>query len=87
MALGEPRRGASLLVTYLVVGVCTVFTALRPTWQVAVLALLAGPIALLCNLLRFLCWGGIAIYMDFDAVSPWPRAMSVSSVRMRGFPN
>lgn len=76
VALGEPRRGASLLVTYVVIGVCVTFAAIRPAWQVAVLLLAAGPIALLCNLFRFLCWGGITIYAQPDPTSAWPRAVS-----------
>jgi hypothetical protein len=76
VALGEPRRGASLLVTYVVVGVCVVFAAIRPAWQVVLLAFSAGPIALVCNLFRLLCWGSIAIYVTPDPTSAWPRAAS-----------
>ena len=76
VALGEPRRGAALLPTYVVLGVLVVFARVRATWQVAVLAVLAAPIALACNLIRLLSWGTVSIYGDFDPTSPWPRLIA-----------
>lgn len=73
VALGEPRRGASLLVTYVVIGVFVVFTRIRPFWQVALVALAAGPISLFCNWLRIVCWGLIAVYTAPDPTSSIPR--------------
>ncbi len=76
VALGEPQRGAALLVTYLVVGTCVVFAQRRPFWQTAVLGVVAGPIALLCNLLRLLLWGLTNIYVTSDPTSAIPRAVA-----------
>lgn len=78
VALGEPRRGASLLVTYVVIGVFVVFTRIRPFWQVALVALAAGPISLLCNWLRIVCWGVIAVYAAPDPTSSVPRMVATT---------
>lgn len=76
VALGEPRRGAGLLVTYLVLGVFVTFARVRPAWQVAVMALLAVPIVLLCNLARLVAWGLIEIYGHTPPGSAWPRVVA-----------
>lgn len=44
-------------------------------WQIMLLALAAAPISLLCNFLRIMCWGLIAIYTRPDPVNPGPRAI------------
>ena len=76
VALGEPRRGASLLATYVAVGVFVVFARIRPIWQVVLMALAAAPIAILCNFFRLLCWGLVQIYSGLDPPSEWPRAIA-----------
>jgi exosortase len=73
-ALGESNRGAALLATYAAIGVFVVFARIRPFWQVALMAAAAGPIALLCNIFRLVCWGIVAIYLPTEPVSPVPRA-------------
>ncbi len=78
VATGEPRRGASMLLTYAVLGVFVVFARVRPSWQALLMALAAVPIVLLCNLLRLLCWGVISIYAQPDPVSPVPRAIAAA---------
>ncbi len=76
VAAGEPRREAALLLTYAVVGVFVTFARVRPLWQVLLLALLAVPVVLLCNLFRIIVWGLINIYVDSDPVSALPRAVA-----------
>lgn len=76
VALGDTRRGAALLITSVVVGVFVVFARVRPFWQVATLAVAAVPIALMCNLLRVLMWGGITIYAHPAPTETWPRTLA-----------
>lgn len=76
IALGETRCAASLLVTYVFVGVFVVFIRIRPSWQVAALALAAIPISLLCNLVRLVCQGILTVYISHDAVNPSIRTTS-----------
>jgi exosortase len=76
IALGEPRRGASLLMAYAVIGVFVTFSRLRPVWQIAVLAVATIPIALLCNLARTVTWGPVTIYGGVGPASPVPRAVA-----------
>lgn len=73
VAPGEPRRGASLLLTYAAIGVFVTFARLRPSWQVALLALLAVPVVMVCNLCRLLVLGLISIYANPNPFSPVPR--------------
>ena len=70
-------RGARLLVASVAVGVFVVFSRIRPVWQVVVMALLAGPIALFCNLVRMFAWGATTIYGGFGPLSGVPRAVSI----------
>ena len=77
IALGEYSRGARLLVASVAVGVFVVFSRIRPVWQVAVMVLLAGPIALFCNLVRMFAWGATTIYGGFGPLSGLPRAVSI----------
>lgn len=76
IALGEPRRGASLLMSYAIIGVFVTFSRLRPVWQIAVLAVATIPIALLCNLVRTVTWGPVTIYGGVGPASPVPRAVA-----------
>ncbi len=76
VALGEPRRGASLVVTYLVVGTCVIFAQPRSLGQTVFLGLVAGPLALLCSFLRLVLWGLANIYVTSDPGSAVPRALS-----------
>lgn len=77
IALGEYSRGARLLVASVAVGVFVVFSRIRPVWQVVVMTLLAGPIALFCNLVRMFAWGATTIYGGFGPLSGLPRAVSI----------
>ncbi len=76
VALGETRCAASLLVTYIFVGVFVVFSRIRPSWHVAMLALAAIPFSLSCNLFRLVCQGILTVYVSHDAVNPSFRAAS-----------
>jgi len=76
IALGEPRRGASLLLASLVIGVFVVFAQVRPFWQVAVMAVLAGPVVMLGNALRVFTWGVVTIYGQAMPTSGAPRAVA-----------
>lgn len=76
IALGESRRGASLLMAYACIGVFVAFVRVRPAWQVAFLAASAVPIVLLCNLLRIVTWGLVVIYGQAGATSPTPRGVA-----------
>lgn len=76
VAPGEPHRGAALLMTYVVVGVFVVFSRVRPMWQVVIMAALAGPVSLLCNLARIVCWGLLTVYVRPDSLSSWPRVIA-----------
>ena len=76
IALGEPFRGASLLLPCLTVGVFVSFARIRPFWQILISAIMAAPIVLLCNLLRIVSWGIVTIYGRFGPTSPWPRTLS-----------
>lgn len=77
IALGEPHRGASLLLSYLTIGVFVTFVRIRPLWQVAVMSVAAAPVVLICNFARVVCWGVVAIYADSDPLSPVPRIVSI----------
>jgi hypothetical protein len=76
IALGEPFRGASLLVPCLTIGVFVSFAQIRPIWQILISAIMAGPIVLVCNLLRIVSWGVVTIYGGFGPLSPVPRTLS-----------
>jgi hypothetical protein len=77
IALGEYSRGAALLVGYVAVGVFVVFSRIRPLWQVIVMAIVAAPVAVFCNFVRFLVWGGTTIYGSCGPLSAVPRAVSI----------
>jgi len=73
IAAAEPHRGASLLLTYIGLGVFVAFVTIRPFWQVAFLAVAAVPIALACNWVRLLTWGIVTIYWQAAPTSAMPR--------------
>ena len=73
IALGESNRGASLLLSYLMLGVYVTYASVRPVWKIVVMAILAGPVVLLSNLLRVLIWGLVTIYGGAEPASSWPR--------------
>ncbi len=77
IALGEPRRGASLLAAYAVIGVLVIFARVRPLWQVLALLAAGAPIVLGCNLARMLVWGLVSIYGRTAEISGLPRITSV----------
>ncbi len=76
IALGASNRGAALLVTYAVVGVFVAFSRIRPLWELALMALAAGPVLLAANLLRMLTWGVVTMYTAAGPVSPVPRVVA-----------
>ncbi|MHC5002722.1 MAG: archaeosortase/exosortase family protein [Planctomycetota bacterium] len=76
IALGEPRRGATLLLAFLTVGVFVTFIRVRPLWKVAVAALAAAPLVLLANYARLLIHGVVTIVIGADPLSPLPRAVA-----------
>ncbi len=76
IALGEPHRGAALLMAGLMIGVFVTFYEFRPVWQVILFGVLAVPIVLVCNALRLWLWGGLAIYGGFGPTSPVPRLVT-----------
>ena len=76
IALGEARRGASLLWASAFIGVFVVFARIRPFWQVILMALAAGPIVLFCNFLRAFTWGAATIYSQAPPLSSMPRNVS-----------
>jgi len=76
IALGEARRGASLLWASVFIGVFVVFARIRPFWQVALMAIAAGPIVLFCNFLRAFTWGVATIYGHAPPLSSMPRNVS-----------
>ena len=73
IALGEPYRGASLFLAYLTLGLFVAFVRIRPWWQLAVLALAAGPVLFLCNYLRLLIWGLLTIWTGAGPLNAFPR--------------
>jgi len=76
IALGEARRGASLLWASVFIGVFVVFARIRPFWQIVLMAIAAGPIALFCNFLRVFTWGAATIYGHAPPLSSMPRNVS-----------
>jgi len=78
VALGEPARGAKLLLAYAVIGVFVVFCHIRPLWQVIFAAIMAVPIVFLCNFLRLLCMGVVTVYGQLAPVSAWPRNVAAA---------
>jgi hypothetical protein len=78
IAAAEPHRGASLLLTYIAVGVFVAFVTIRPFWQVAVLGAASVGIALVCNLARLLMWGVVTIYGAYPPVSAAPRGAAAA---------
>jgi len=76
IALAEARRGASLLWASVFIGVFVVFARIRPFWQVAIMAIAAGPVALFCNFLRAFTWGAATIYTHAPPLSSMPRNVS-----------
>lgn|GEM_PF-1372612 len=76
VATGEPRRGAALLFAYAAIGVFVTFARIRPMWQVILLALVAVPVVMVCNLCRIVAWGLINIYVNSNPFSPVPRGVS-----------
>jgi exosortase/archaeosortase family protein len=76
IALGDPNRGATLLLASVAIGMFVSFVQIRPLWQLCIAAVLAGPIILVCNLLRLLVHAAVTIYGEFAPVSAVPRTVS-----------
>lgn len=79
IGLGEPNRGARLLLSFLVLGVFVAFSQIRSPWRIILLAIAAAPIALLCNFFRFLCWSLVVICTGLGPASAIPRSVSAAS--------
>lgn len=79
IALGLPHRGASLLLAYVGIGVFVTFARIRPFGHVALLAIAAGPVALLCNLIRLVMIGVTTIYTGASPLSHLPRNVGAAS--------
>ncbi len=73
IALGEPFRGASMLLAYLTLCIFVAGARIRPWWQLVVLAGIAIPVVLFCNLLRLFVFGLVTIYGATGSVSTTPR--------------
>ena len=73
IALGEPTRGASLLLPFLMICVFVTFARIRPLWQVVVMAVVALPVVLLANYFRLLIFGLVTIYTGAHPQSSVPR--------------
>lgn len=76
IGLGESNRGARLLLSFVTIGVFVIFSQNRSFWRLTAALIAFVPILLLCNLLRFLCWGLLMIYFDVGATSSLPRNVS-----------
>lgn len=79
IALGLPHRGASLLLAYVGIGVFVTFARIRPLGRVLLLAVAAGPVALLCNLMRLVFIGVTTIYTGASPLSHIPRNVGAAA--------
>jgi len=77
IALGEPVRGASLLLAFLTIGVFVTFARIRPFWQIVVMALAGAPVVLFCNYARLVIFGLVTIYGRTQPLSFAPRVTAV----------
>lgn len=77
IALGEPVRGASLLLSFLTIGVFVTFARIRPFWQIVVMAIAGAPVVLFCNYARLLILGLVTIYGRTEPLSFAPRVTAV----------
>ncbi len=73
VGMGEANRAARLLFAYALIGAFVLFSRIRSRSRVLFVAILALPLLLLCNFLRFLCWALITVYGHFSPTSPLPR--------------
>jgi len=76
IALGASYRGASLLLSFLTLGLFVTFARIRPAWQVVIAAVAAGPIVFACNFARLFLWGVVTICTGADPVSLVPRLVA-----------
>jgi len=70
VALGQSNRGVRLIFAYAVVGVFVTFSRRRSFRRLFFVAFTAIPVLLLVNLIRFLVWGLVDIYISATPVSP-----------------
>jgi exosortase/archaeosortase family protein len=75
-ALGEPHRGATIIMAYLMIGVFVTFMRVRPLWQIVALALASAPILIICNGVRLTIWGAFAIFSGSHPLSQAPRLLA-----------
>jgi exosortase/archaeosortase family protein len=76
IALGQSQRGVRLLFAYSMIGVFVVFSKIRTRWRILIALIAAIPIALFCNLLRFISWGLVIIYTRAEPLNALPRNIS-----------
>ncbi len=74
--LGEANRGARLIFVYAAIGLFVVFSRIRSLGRLIVMSVLALPLLLFCNLVRFLLWAIVTVYGGFGPVSELPRDIS-----------
>jgi exosortase/archaeosortase family protein len=77
IAMGEPVRGASLLLSFLTIGVFVTFARIRPFWQIVVMVIAGAPVVLFCNYARLLIFGLVTIYGRTEPLSFAPRVTAV----------
>ena len=75
-ALGEPHRGATIFMAYLMIGVYVTFMRVRPPWQIVALAIASAPILVICNAARLATWGAIAILAGSHPLDQMPRILA-----------
>lgn len=85
IAAGEFHPGCSLLLVPLVIGLLVFFSRVRPWWQVLLVAIAAGPILLLCNILRLLIQAVLTIYLQPDPTARSPQYVSALIVIAAGY--
>lgn len=76
VALGEPWRGASMLLATASLGIFVIFSRIRPWWQGAILLAATPVLVLVVNLFRLDLWGILVIYGRADPLSPAPRIVA-----------
>ena len=77
LGVGGARWPGRLLLMFAVVGVFVAFSRKRSVGRIVWMALAAGPILLICDLLRLLCWSAVAIGGGMDPTSTLPQAVSM----------
>jgi exosortase/archaeosortase family protein len=77
IALGEPYRGASLMLASAALGLFVTYSRVRPWWHIAILGAAAVPIVLLCNLVRLTVWGLATIWLEAGPLDLRPQSIAI----------